>query len=358
MPLPLPAGDPTLTLPCAHGGPVLEGRLRGAPEDFVVDEELGYQASGEGEHVFLTVRKRGRNTQEVARAIAKLAGVPQVAVGYAGLKDRHALTTQHFTVQLPGREAPDWSLLEEDSLQILSAERHNRKVRRGSLRGNRFLIRVTQVVGDRDLAEQRLRRIEAAGVPNYFGSQRFGRDGQNLVRVNELFAGRGRRPNREQRGLLLSAARSHLFNLVLQARLGDGSWNQAIDGEVLTLSGSQRQFMQDSDDATIAPRLAELDIHPTGPLCGRPGRALVAARAARAIEDRVLLDWAEWLGGLERFGLDADRRALRLAVTDMRWHWRDDVLELGFRLMAGAYATAVLREIVREPDLIETSVFS
>ena len=189
----------------------------------MVEEELGYQASGEGEHVFLTVRKRGRNTQEVARAIAKLSGVPQVAVGYAGLKDRHAVTTQHFTVQLPGREAPDWALLEDDSLQILSAERHHRKIRRGGLRGNRFVIRVDSARGDRDLVEQRLQRIARAGVPNYFGSQRFGRDGQNLVRVAELFAGRGRRPGREQRGLLLSAARAQLFNRVLQARVEDGS---------------------------------------------------------------------------------------------------------------------------------------
>ena len=172
----IPSGDPTLYLPFAHGGPVLQGYLRTTPEGFVVEEELGYQASGEGEHVFLKVRKRGRNTQEVARAIAKLAGVSQLAVGYAGLKDRHALTTQHFSVQLPGREAPDWAALEDDSLQVLSAERHHRKIRRGSLQGNRFAIRVDRVQGDRDRAEQSLQRIAAAGVPNYFGAQRFGRE--------------------------------------------------------------------------------------------------------------------------------------------------------------------------------------
>jgi len=350
MSLPLPVGDPTIPLPYAHGGPVVRGCLRSSPEDFVVEEELGYKASGDGEHLFLTVRKRGRNTQEVARAIAKLAGVPQVAVGYAGLKDRHAVTTQHFTVQLPGREAPDWSSLEDDSLQILSAQRHHRKIRRGSLRGNRFLIRVAAIQGDRDLAETRLQRILAAGVPNYFGSQRFGHEGQNLARVDELFAGRGRRPNREQRGLLLSAARSHLFNQVLQARVAGNCWDQAMDGDVMVLSGPQRQFMYDPEDATIGPRLAELDIHPTGPLCGRPSRALQAATSARFIEDQTLAAWGEWMDGLARFGLDADRRALRLGVTDMRWTWEGDSLELGFSLVAGAYATAVLREIVRETD--------
>jgi tRNA pseudouridine13 synthase len=313
----------------------------------VVEEELGYQASGEGEHVFLTVRKRGRNTQEVARAIAKLSGVPQMAVGYAGLKDRHAVATQHFTVQLPGREAPEWASLEDDSLQILSAERHHRKIRRGGLRGNRFVIRVDSARGDRGLVEQRLRRIERAGVPNYFGSQRFGRDGQNLVRVAEFFAGRGHRPGRDQRGLLLSAARAQLFNRVLQARVEDGIWDRAVDGDVMALSGSQRQFMYDTADATIASRLAELDIHPTGPLCGRRSRALETVLTARSIEEQALSDWLDWISGLQRFGLDADRRALRLAVPDMHWHWTHEVFEISFRLVAGAYATAVLREIVR-----------
>jgi len=351
MSAPLPQGDPTVRLPFAHGGPVLQGHLRNTPEDFVVEEELGYQASGAGEHVFLTVRKRGRNTQEVARAIAGLAGVKQMAVGYAGLKDRHAVTTQHFSVQLPGREAPDWASLEDDSLQVLSEERHHRKIRRGGLRGNRFVIRVDRVQGDRERAEQQLARIAVAGVPNYFGTQRFGHEGQNLVRVAELFAGRGRKPGREQRGLLLSAARAQLFNRVLQTRVEDASWDQALDGDVMLLSGSQRQFMYDPEDATIAPRLAELDIHPSGPLCGRRSRSLEPGSDAKSLEDRALLDQADWIDGLQRFGLDVDRRALRLAVTNLQWHWDDDVLEIGFSLVAGAYATSVLREIARDNGL-------
>ena len=323
-------GDPTHDLPYAHGVPVLSGRVRATPEDFVVEEDLGYQASGEGEHAFLTIRKRGRNTHEVARALAKLAGVAQVAVGYAGLKDRKAVTTQHFTVQLPGRAAPDWSQLQDDSLQILHSERHHRKIRRGGLRGNAFVIRVVQVRGDRRRAEQRLRRIATAGVPNYFGSQRFGREGSNLPRVADLFAGHGRRPGREQRGLLLSAARAQLFNLVL--------------------AGSQRQFMFDAADPTIVDRLRELDVHPTGPMCGRPSRSLQTAGEAQAVERRVLSDWPEWVAGLARFGLDADRRALRLAVSGLRWQWIEDSLQLAFGLAAGAYATSVLREVVRSDD--------
>ena len=350
MSRPVAPGDPTRDLPYAHGGPVLSGRMRAAPEDFVVEEDLGYQASGKGEHVFLAIRKRGRNTHEVARALAKLAGVAQVAVGYAGLKDRNAVTTQHFTVQLPGQAAPDWSQLQDDSLQILHAERHHRKIRRGSLRGNAFVIRVAQVRGDRQQAEQRLQRIAAAGVPNYFGSQRFGRDGSNLPRVADLFAGRGRRPGREQRGLLLSAARAQLFNLVLAERVAAGVWDSTLAGDVMTLAGSQRQFLFDADDPTTLDRMVRLDVHTTGPLCGRSSRSLQVAAEAREIEDRVLSDWTEWITGLARFGLDADRRALRLAVDGLRWQWDDDGLQPAFGLTAGAYATSVLREVVRSDD--------
>jgi tRNA pseudouridine13 synthase len=344
------SGDPTRELPFAHGGPPLAGSLRVQPEDFVVTEELGYTASGAGEHVFLTVRKRGRNTHEVARAIARLAGVPQMAVGYAGLKDRHAVTTQHFTVQLPGKKAPDWRALEDDSLEVLGSTPHHRKIRRGGLRGNRFELRIRGIAGDRDQAEGLLRRISRYGVPNYFGGQRFGRQGSNLSRVEALFAGEGRKPGREQRGLLLSAARAQLFNQVLAARVAAGNWDRALDGDVMMLAGAQRQFMHDPDDPTIAERLARLDVHPSGPLCGRPSRALASDGEAGAVEQSALADWQAWITGLARMGLDADRRALRLAVADLHWHWQSDDLLLAFGLSAGSYATMLVRELLAEPD--------
>lgn len=342
-------GDPTRDLPYAHGGPVLTGHVRATAEDFVVEEVLGYAPSGAGEHVFLRVCKRGHNTHDVARILARHAGVAQVAVGYAGLKDRNAVTTQHFTVQLPGREAPDWRALEDESLRFLAFDRHHRKIRRGGLRGNRFVIALTGCAGDRDAAEVRLRQIAAHGVPNYFGSQRFGRNGQNLQRAADLLAGVGRRPGREQRGLLLSAARARLFNRVLAARVADGSWDALLDGDVVALAGANRHFAHDPDDPTIAQRLERLDLHPTGPLCGRPGRALNPALEAARRETAALETSADWVAGLQRFALDADRRALRLAVDGLEWAWHGDRLELRFALTAGAYATTVLRELVSDP---------
>lgn len=314
----------------------------------MVDEWLGYTPSGEGEHDFLCVRKRGRNTHEVARLLARHAGVSQVAIGYAGLKDRNALTTQYFTVQLPGRASPDWGAMEEEGVEVVEVARHHRKIRRGSLRGNRFSIRVRDVTGDRDAAEWFLDRLSETGVPNYFGSQRFGNDGRNLAQVDALFAGTGRRPRRELRGLLLSAARAHLFNLVLGARVTADNWRVALPGEILMLAGAQRQFRNDPADATIGSRLATGDIHPTGPLVGRQGHALQPDMDALMLERQVLAPWVDWCTGLERFGLDVDRRALRLMPQELHWCWDGDDLVIGFTLPAGTYATTVLREVVAQ----------
>lgn len=351
MAVELPAGDPTLELPFALAGPGLAGRLRGRPEDFRVDEILGYQASGDGEHDFLEILKRERNTHEVARILARHARVAQLAVGYAGLKDRNAVTRQHFTVQLPGRASPDWSAIEDEGLQVLSVRRHHRKIRRGALRGNRFRIRLTDLQGDRALVDRQLAEIARRGVPNYFGSQRFGRGGHNLPAAAAMFAGEGRRPRREQRGMLLSAVRAHLFNQVLAVRVRAGTWQSGVEGDVLLLEGTRRQFAFDAADTTIPQRLLELDIHPSGPLCGRASRALVPGGEAAAVERGALVDWAEWIEGLERFGLDADRRALRLAVRSLAWSWEADSLELSFELTSGAFATSVLREIVRSVEV-------
>jgi tRNA pseudouridine13 synthase len=330
------------TLPYAHGGPPLRARLRTEPADFQVEEILGFEPAGEGEHAFLLIEKTGTNTEWLARQLAAFAGVEPLAVGYAGLKDRHAVTRQSFSVQLPGRADPDWNALAIAGVRVLAATRHNRKLKRGAHRGNRFRIRLRDVQGPHAVAEACLATLRAHGVPNYFGEQRFGRDGRNIALAEALFA--GRRMPREQRGIALSAARSELFNALLARRVADASWDHALDGEVWMLAGSHAIFGPEPWTDELAARLAAHDIHPTGPLWG--SGALRSAGAVQSLELAVAEAHATLARGLERAGLNQERRALRLCAEDLVHHWEPDGnLVLEFGLGAGAFATTVLREL-------------
>ncbi|MBD9367557.1 tRNA pseudouridine(13) synthase TruD [Xanthomonas sp. XNM01] len=328
----------------AFGDAVLSAKIRSVPEDFRVEELDGFEASGDGEHLLLTVEKRGMNTAFAVRGIAQWAGVPEHAVGYAGLKDRHAVTVQRFSVHLPGREAPDEALLERDGLRVLARTRHRRKLPRGALAGNRFVLLLRDVVGDRSAAEARLASIAARGVPNAFGEQRFGREAGNVAKALGMFA--GRRVGREQRSMLLSAARSELFNRVLAARVADGSWERGLDGEVWALAGSRSVFGPEPWSEALAERLARFDIHPSGPLWGRGElrcQAACAALEAAVLADHIAVALRD---GLERAGLEQERRALRLQVQDLAWTWSaDDQLQLTFALPPGSYATVVLAQL-------------
>ena len=331
-------------LPRALGDAVLRARMRESPGDFRVDELDGFEASGSGEHLLLTIEKRGMNTAFVARRIAEWAGVAETAVGYAGLKDRHAVARQRFSVQLPGREAPDVATLECDGLEVVGQARHARKLPRGALAGNRFELVLRAVQGDPAAVDARLRAIEARGVPNYFGQQRFGHGGGNLGEALAMFG--GRRVRREQRGLLLSAARSELFNRVLADRVADGSWDRALPGEAWILDGSRSVFGPEPFDAALAARLAAFDIHPSGPLWGRG--ELRSSDQARARElAAIAAPEAQALArGLEQAGLRQERRALRLRPGGLSWDRPEpDCLRLCFSLPAGTYATAVLAEL-------------
>ncbi|VXB81089.1 pseudoruidine synthase [Luteimonas sp. 9C] len=343
----LAAGTPT-----AHGAPVLSAKIRQHPSDFRVDEIDGFEASGAGEHLLLTIEKTGMNTAFVARLLAQWADVDGRAVGYAGLKDRHALTTQRFSVQLPGRDAPDIAALEAlasghgQSLRVLAQARHSRKLPRGALAGNRFVLTLRDVVGDAAAIDARLETIAACGVPNYFGEQRFGHDGGNIDKALRMFAAPRRRMDREQRAMLLSAARSALFNRVLAARVDAGDWDTGLDGEVWMLDGSRSVFGPEPANTELAARTAAHDIHPTAPLWGRgPLRStgLALARETAALADAQALALRD---GLETAGLSQERRATRLRPGGLEWTWPSaDRLQLAFVLPAGCYATAVLAEL-------------
>ena len=330
-------------LPRAHGAPPARGVIRTEPEDFRVEELLGFEPDGAGEHALVLVEKRSANTHWVARMLADHAGVARGDVGYAGAKDRHAVARQWFSVRLASRSDPDWSALTAEGVSVLSAARHRRKLKRGAHAGNAFRLRVRGVTGDIDQLGPRLRVVAEAGVPNYFGTQRYGQS--NLQAARELFAGKAL--PRVQRGFALSAARSALFDAVLAARVAAGTWNRLLPGDLANLAGSASWFAVGAVDATLEARVHGLDVHPTGPLWGRGDPP--SAGEVRALE-RTTAAQHEYARGLEQAGLAQERRALRVLPARLTWEIGRDELAIAFELPPGAYATSVLRELIDVED--------
>jgi tRNA pseudouridine13 synthase len=294
--------------------PALVADLRVMPTDFEVTEQLGFEPEGDGEHIYLWVRKTGANTAWVAQQIARFAGVRDFDVSYAGKKDRHAVTHQWFSCWLPGKESPDWETFHAPGVTVLQHRRHHKKLRRGMHVGNRFRVVLRgldwvahdMAARDADI-KQRVEYIRAFGFPNYFGEQRFGRDGNNLVFASQLMA--GQRVKREKRDIYLSAARSYLFNLALSRRVADGSWCEP-----------DRQ--------------------------GEPASGWLAgiSRGGERIGDADA-GFSDWHEGLARMGVKAMRRVLAVHAEGLDYSWGADHLVLDFALPAGAYATSLLREV-------------
>lgn len=336
---------PPAELPRAYGRVPARGRIKQHADDFLVEEILGFEPQGEGPHAWLQIRKRNTNTAWLAGALARLADVAKGDVGYAGLKDRAAVTTQWFSVPMEGRTEPDWSAIDSAEVEVLRVTRNRKKLRRGIQKGNRFRIRVQGVDGDRESIRARARELAGGGVPNYFGAQRFGRDNGNITGAWEMLVGAKRVRERHLRGLYLSAARGMLFNRVLAHRVREGNWHCAIPGEALMLEGSHSVFSLAAPDAEINARLAQMDVHPTGPMWGR-GDPLACGEAL-ALEESVLSACGPWCDGLGAAGLKYARRALRVAVAELDLAFQSaDRLSLTFALPAGAYATMVVRELV------------
>ncbi len=343
----------SLEFPYAWGGPVATAQLRAEPEDFQVEEILGFEPEGEGEHHFLWIRKRGNNTDWVARQLARFAKVGFNAVSYSGMKDRHAVTLQWFSVHIPGLESPDWSEFCIEGVEILKAIRHRKKLKRGVHRANKFAIRLRGFDGDQAAAEALLDKIAIQGVPNYFGEQRFGRKGNNLSKaVMRVEAGESlklSKRDKDGRAMMLSALRSWLFNRVLAERIERNNWQVWLAGDVATFSGSRSQFAIELGDADVQQRLEDGVIHPTGPLWGA-GEPKVTA-AARELEAEVIGRYPALAAGIESSGLNPERRALRLIPEHLHWDWQQENgqtdLVLSFMLPVGTFATSMLREVAR-----------
>ncbi len=330
-----------------YGQPTASGVLKANAEDFVVIEDLGYAPDGDGEQLLVRIRKTGCNTRFVAEALAKFAGIHPRDVSFAGMKDRHAVTEQWFCLRIPGKVTPDLSTFELSGVQVLESARHRRKLRTGALQGNAFTLILRQI-SDRAAVEPRLQQIAAGGVPNYFGSQRFGHEGNNLTMAQRWAADEIKVRERNKRSFILSAARSAMFNQVVSDRLAQqGSLGKVLAGDALQLTGRGSWFVAEAAELeSLQQRVDNNELRVTAPL---PGAGEWGTREdALAFEQNSLASEAALIALMDRERVDAARRAMLVIPRDLRWEWQDDAtLEMNFWLPAGSFATSVVRELLQ-----------
>lgn len=347
-----------------QGEPTARGMLKQQFADFKVSEELGFEMGGNGEHLFLYIKKQNLSTIEVARKIAAVAEARIAMVGYAGMKDKRAECTQWFSVPLQKekgavKENENQSIisrLEDENIKIISTVRNNRKLKIGSHKRNLFDITLRNCLEGREEFDANLDKIKQFGVPNYYGFQRFGRELSNLKQVDKLIhdpqTNTKRRQKPFKKGMLISAARAYVFNQVLSSRLTNNNWSQFVAGDVINLDGTARNFIVEEGawDATLQKRLENFDIHLTGPLLGKVDSKdkYISSGKAADIEKAEVDKYPKILEYLQKIGAKSSRRPLRFLPEELRWAWLDDcTLNLSFALSPGAYATSLLREVCK-----------
>lgn len=317
----------SIDFPRAYDDLLISGRFRSYPDDFIVNEVLGFAPTGDGEHVLLHIEKTGQNTHWVADEIAKQCHLDKKAVGYCGRKDRHAVTRQWLSLYDPKRTVNS-NGIDVEGVTILQMTRHIRKLRPGDHAENQFVIRLRDCYQrnqqspftkqEKTALEQEVSARLHQGVPNYFGSQRFGRECSNLFAAQAWLVDK-KSPPRQRKSMVMSAARAYLFNQVVAERVKQNNWQFSLEGDHL------------------------IDNLPTAPLWGR-GR-LTTSLTALALETEALDKYALWCHGLEHCGLQQERRLMKLCPTNVDVNWIEDDIELKFSLPSGAFATAVLAEI-------------
>ena len=331
-----------------HGKPEGTGLIKASPEDFLVTEDLGFGPDGDGEHLLLRILKKGCNTRFVADALAKFLKMHAREVSFAGQKDKHAVTEQWFCVRLPGKEMPDMSAFSLEGCEVLEYARHRRKLRLGALRGNNFTL-VLREVSNRAELEQRLNALLKDGVPNYFGSQRFGIGGNNLHQARRWAQNNSPLRDRNKRSFYLSAARSALFNQIISLRLKKLDFNQVVDGDALQLAGRGSWFVATNEELSVLQqRVDNGELLITAPLPG--DGAWGTLNAALEFEQRCVEQETDLQALLVRERVEAARRAMLVKPAELRWNWWDDVtVEVSFWLPAGSFATSVVRELMNTP---------
>jgi len=343
----------------AYSGSKPDGRatLKAQFEDFQVDEVLGFEPTGSGEHLYLKIRKQDLGTTQVARMLADQLGARPANIGYSGMKDRRAVCTQWFSVPKNSAGSLVEGALDIPGLQLLETRSNDRKLRIGSHRANQFRLRIRTFTGDLEDLQGRIERVKRQGVPNYFGPQRLGRAMSNVRQAQDYFRAfdenrEGSRLSRKKKSMLLSASRSFLFNVILSRRVTEANWNKLLAGEVMNLDGTGRFFKAQADELQqLHCRLDTLDVHPTGQLAGkiRARDPYIATEAVARMEADTLAAYPVLCAGLSNVGVMASRRALRLVPRDLEYKFdeHENSVLLSFVLPAGGYATALLRELVQ-----------
>ncbi|UAA38119.1 tRNA pseudouridine(13) synthase TruD [Paraneptunicella aestuarii] len=353
------------------GKPEITAVLKQQPEDFQVTEILPFEPCGEGEHIFLWIEKTGLNTAFVGEQLAKFTGLHLRNVSFAGRKDKHAVTKQWFSIHAPGNQDFDWSSFELEGCRILNVIRHNKKLRTGSLSGNRFSITLREL-NTTERLEERLNQIQLNGVPNYYGQQRFGEIrqatdpqtgeslsggsllggsllGGNLALAQKMIQGEEIR-NRNKRSMAISALRSWLFNEFVHQRLQASRsleqpqpYEHALPGDVFILSGSNSFFSQEELDETIHNRLHERDINLSAPLWGKG--ELDSKLDALKLETEIAAQFDDICQHLASLGLKQERRNIWLFPKAMQWQIQHNTVTITFELPSGCFATSVIREL-------------
>jgi len=321
-----------------------------SPDTFTVEELPAYAPTGAGTHLFVWIEKRGLTTFDAITRIARGLGVPGRDVGYAGLKDRHAVTRQWLS--LPAVEAARALAIAEADLTVLSAVPHPHKLRLGHLRGNRFVVKLTgsATADERASVAARFEALVTGGVPNRFGAQRFGAGGDNAAAGLALLRGERRERDKRRRRLLLSALQSAVFNRALELRAGSGGLGAVRLGDVLQKTDSGGLFVS-SDPALDQPRVDRGEVVPTGPLPGGREIEPPPETPARAIDDQAIAAVGATREDFARAGreLPGARRAVLIKPGEASIDVGaapDGPVELRFSLPAGAYATVLVEALL------------
>lgn len=346
---PVTPPNPYLHLMLGHralGEPLGLAGFKQCAEDFIVEEQLPITFTGDGEHFYLQIEKVQQNTRWVAKQIARSLSISNRLVSYAGLKDRQSISRQWFSVHLPGKGEPNWSDLEGiEGVQLLKVEKHNKKLKIGMLSRNRFHIVLRDFEADKEQVQERLNIIKQSGVPNYFGHQRFGWNGANLLEARRFFQDDNIKIDRDERSLYISAARSFLFNIILSQRIQAGNWQQCLEGDAMMFDEGNSYFVVSEDEVEVThQRILQQGLSPSGALWGQG--LLDTTSSVAEIERKVAQDFIEFAQGLESLGLSQQRRRLICHISDLHSEWlAEDKLALNFSLSSGCYATSVLREL-------------